>query len=105
MMNRIDPRSPGKSTQTDEFCDPHGHIGSMGNSGHENLSRSGSGSFSSLPQGGVSEDGDAMVAKYRSKGKAPRSDVPSGGNLNDEGDGYDDSDLYTGPSRPANERG
>ena len=89
-MKRIDPQSPGQSTQSDDFCDPHGHLGSMGNSGHENLGRSGGGSFTSLPRGGVSEDGDAMVAKYRPKGRASGgSDIPDGANLNDEGDGYE----------------
>jgi hypothetical protein len=88
-MKKIDPKSPGASSQSDDFCDPHGHVGSMGNSGHENQSRSGGGSFTGLPQGGVSEDGDAYVAKYRPKGEsAGDSDVPEGYELNDEGDGY-----------------
>jgi hypothetical protein len=89
MVAKIDPRSPGQSTQSDDFCDPHGHIGSMANSGHENLGRGGDGSFTSLPRGGVSEDGDRYVEKYRPKGGSrPGSDIPSGANLNDEGDGY-----------------
>ena len=108
-MNRIDPRSPGKSSQSDDFCDPHGHgVGSPSMGGHVGMGRDDSGGFSnkSLSRGGESEDGDAYVAKYRPRGGGGGSsdDVPSGANLNSDGDGYDDSDLYSGPSRPANER-
>jgi hypothetical protein len=90
-MNRIDPGSPGKSSQTDDFCDPHGHgVGSPSSGGHVGMGRDDDGNFSgSMSRGGSSPDGEAMVAKYRPRGGAmPDSDVPVGAELNDEGDGY-----------------
>ena len=103
MVDKIDPRSPGKSTAGDQFCDPYGRVGSMANSGHENLSRRSDGSFDAMPQGGVSSHGDDMVEKYRPGRRAvPRSDnpVPAGSNLNDEGTGYapDDDRDYSAPT-------
>lgn len=92
---RIDPRSPGKSTDTDAFKDPYGRIGAgLGNNGHENLGRDGGGRFSGfMPRGGESPQGDECVEKWRPRGSAPTSSiVPRGANLNDEGTGYDDSD-------------
>jgi hypothetical protein len=88
--SKIDPRSPGQSSQTDEHCDPHGNIGSMSPSGHEGLGRDGEGNFQSMSRGGTSEHGDDMVNKYRpGRGGSSSSDkIPSGAELNDDGDGY-----------------
>jgi len=93
-MKKIDPRTPGASTQSDDFCDPHGHgVGSPSEGGHVGMGRGDDGDFSnsSFARGGVSEDGDAMVAKYRpGKGGGGSSDkIPSGSSLNEDGDGYD----------------
>jgi hypothetical protein len=66
MVTKIDPRSPGKSSQSDDFCDPHGHgVGSPSDGGHVGMGRDDSGGFKSMARGGESPDGDAMVAKYR----------------------------------------
>ena len=92
MAPKIDPRSPGKSTAGDEHCDPHGHgVGSPSDGGHVGMGRDDNGGFRSMARGGVSEDGDAMVAKYRpGKGGGGSSDeIPSGSSLNEDGDGYD----------------
>ena len=67
-MKKIDPRSPGASTAGDDHCDPHGHgVGVDSGGGHVGMNRSDDGDFSnsSFSRGGVSEDGDAMVEKYR----------------------------------------
>ena len=67
-MKKIDPRSPGASSAGDDFCDPHGHgVGTSSDGGHVGMNRSDDGDFSnsSFSRGGVSEDGDRMVAKYR----------------------------------------
>jgi hypothetical protein len=94
-MNKIDPRSPGKSTANDDFCDPHDHgVGSPSMGGHVGMGRDDSGNFSnkSMSRGGESPDGDAMVEKYRpgrgGKGGGSSDEIPSGAELNDEGDGY-----------------
>jgi hypothetical protein len=91
---KIDPRSPGKSTQTDEHCDPHDHLGDMSPGAHEGLGRDGDGNFQSMSRGGTSEHGDDMVEKYRPgrKGSSSSDAVPSGAELNEEGDGYADND-------------
>ena len=92
-MNKIDPRSPGKSTAGDEFCDPHGHgVGSPSDGGHVGMGRDDSGGFKSMARGGESPDGDAMVAKYRpgrGGGGGSSDEIPSGSSLNEDGDGYD----------------
>jgi hypothetical protein len=90
-MKKIDPRSPGASSAGDEHCDPHGHgVGSPSEGGHVGMGRDDSGGFKSMSRGGVSEDGDAMVEKYRpGKGGGGSSDeIPAGSELNDDGDGY-----------------
>lgn len=93
-MKKIDPKSPGQSTASDDFCDPHGHgVGSPSMGGHVGMGRDDDGNFSnkSMSRGGESPDGDAMVAKYRpGRGKSSGSsdEIPSGSELNDEGDGY-----------------
>jgi hypothetical protein len=93
-MKKIDPRTPGASTAGDEHCDPHDHgVGSPSEGGHVGMGRDDDGNFSNkgMSRGGVSEDGDAMVAKYRpGKGGGGSSDsIPSGSNLNEDGDDYD----------------
>jgi hypothetical protein len=102
-MKTIDPRKPGASSQSDDFCDPHGHgVGSPSMGGHVGMGRDDDGSFSnkSMSRGGESPDGDDMVAKYRpgrGGGRGGSSDkIPSGASLNDEGDGYDDSSVDDG---------
>ena len=88
-MKKIDPKSPGQSSQSDDFCDPHGHVGAMGAGAHEGLGRTEDGSFASMSRGGSSPDGDAMVAKYRPKGGGGGGkQVDSGSELNDEGDDW-----------------
>jgi hypothetical protein len=93
-MKKIDPRSPGASSAGDDHCDPHGHgVGSDSSGGHVGMGRDDGGNFSnsSFSRGGVSEDGDAMVAKYRpgKGGGGGSSDaIPSGSELNEDGDGY-----------------
>ena len=90
-MKKIDPRNPGASTAGDEYCDPHGHgVGSPSEGGHVGLGRDDSGGFKSMSRGGESPDGDAMVAKYRpGRGRGGSSDeIPSGSELNEDGDGY-----------------
>ena len=72
-MKKIDPRSPGASTAGDDHCDPHGHgVGTDSGGGHVGMNRGDDGDFSnsSFSRGGVSEDGDAMVEKYRPGKKA-----------------------------------
>ena len=88
-MNSIDPKSPGKSTQSDDFCDPHGHgVGNPSMGGHLGMSRDDGGSFSgSMSRGGSSPDGDAMVAKYRPRGSAP-APMEAGTELNSDGDDW-----------------
>ena len=86
-MKKIDPRSPGQSSQSDDHCDPHGHIGAMSPGNHEGLGRTDDGSFASMSRGGSSPDGDAMVAKYRPKGGSSKQ-AESGSELNDEGDDW-----------------
>lgn len=92
-MKKIDPRNPGASTAGDDHCDPHGHgAGSPSMGGHVGMGRDDSGNFSSnMSRGGESPDGDAMVEKYRPRGGGGRSSdpIPSGSELNDDGDGYD----------------
>ena len=90
MRAKIDPRSPGQSTQSDDFCDPHGHTGSFTSNPHAGMGRDDDGNFSgSMSRGGVSPDGDDYVEKYRPKGgRAPSNGVPEGAELNDDGDGY-----------------
>ena len=91
MIPKIDPRSPGKSSAGDAHCDPHGHdVGSPSDGGHVGMGRDDSGGFKSMSRGGESPDGDAMVAKYRpGKGGGGSSDsIPSGSELNEEGDDY-----------------
>ena len=92
-MKKIDPRSPGASTAGDEHCDPHGHgVGSPSSGGHVGMGRDDEGNFSSMSRGGESPDGEAMVEKYRpGRGGGGRSSnpIPSGSELNDDGDGYD----------------
>ena len=76
-MKKIDPRSPGASSAGDDFCDPHGHGVGDGGGGHVGMNRDDEGGFknSSFSRGGVSEDGDAMVQKYRpGKGGGGSSD-------------------------------
>jgi hypothetical protein len=92
-MKKIDSRSPGASSAGDDHCDPHGHgVGSASDGGHVGMGRDDGGNFSnsSFSRGGVSEDGDAMVAKYRpGRGSGGSSDkIPSGSELNEDGDGY-----------------
>ena len=91
-MNKIDPRSPGKSSQSDDFCDPHGHgVGSPSDGGHVGMGRDDNGGFKSMSRGGESPDGDAMVDKYRpgrGGGGGSSDEIPSGSELNDDGDGY-----------------
>jgi hypothetical protein len=92
-MKKIDSRSPGASSAGDDHCDPHGHgVGSASDGGHVGMGRDDGGNFSnsSFSRGGVSEDGDAMVAKYRpGRGGGGSSDtIPSGSELNDDGTGY-----------------
>lgn len=88
---KIDPSSPGQSSQGDEHCDPHGHIGSMSPSGHEGLGRDGEGNFQSMARGGESEHGDDMVNKYRpGKGSAPKPFGGSAGELNSKLDNDED---------------
>lgn len=101
MVVRIDPRSPGKSSDSDAFKDPHGHdIGSPSMGGHVGMGRDEGGSFSnrSMPRGGESPDGDHYREKYRPRGGGGGSsdDIPAGSELNDEGTGYapeDDRDY------------
>lgn len=67
-MKKIDPRTPGASTAGDDHCDPHGHgVGSPSEGGHVGMGRDDDGGFSnsSFSRGGVSEDGERMVEKYR----------------------------------------
>ena len=75
-MKKIDPRSPGASTAGDDHCDPQGHgVGTSSDGGHVGMNRSDDGDFlsnSSFSRGGVSDDGDAMVEKYRPGKKGQR---------------------------------
>jgi len=90
-MSKINSSSPGQSSQGDAHCDPHGHgVGSPSDGGHVGMGRDDSGNFKSMARGGESPDGDAMVAKYRpGRGGGGSSDeIPSGSELNDDGDGY-----------------
>jgi hypothetical protein len=87
-MKKIDPKSPGQSSQSDDFCDPHGHVGAMSPGNHEGLGRTDDGSFAAMSRGGSSPDGDAMVAKYRPGGGGSGKQVASGSELNDEGDDW-----------------
>ena len=90
MQIKIDPRSPGQSSDNDCFKDPHGHgVGSPSDGGHVGMGRDDSGGFSKAwSQGGKSPDGDAMVAKYKPGGGGEAKTVDSGSELNDEGDGW-----------------
>jgi hypothetical protein len=99
MMARktIDPSSPGKSTADDMCYDPHGVFGAIGSGNHAGNSRDGQGSYvdgnASMPRGGSSPEGDEYVRKYKPGGRADNStDVPRGFELNDQGDGYADTD-------------
>lgn len=62
-MKKIDPRSPGQSSDCDDFKNPNGTAGGPGTG----MGRNDDGTFTnaSFSRGGVSEDGDAMVEKYR----------------------------------------
>jgi hypothetical protein len=96
MPKTIDPRSPGKSTATDDCYDPHNVFGAIGSGNHAGNSRDGQGSYvdgnASMPRGGESQWGDDYVSKYKPGGRADNStDVPRGYELNDEGDGYADA--------------
>ena len=80
-MSKIDPRKPGASTAGDDHCDPHGHgVGSPSDGSHVGMNRGDDGDFSnsSFSRGGVSEDGERMVQKYRpgKGGGGGSSDVP-----------------------------
>jgi hypothetical protein len=67
-MKKIDPRNPGASTAGDDHTDPHGHgVGGSSDGGHVGMNRDEDGGFSnsSFSRGGVSDDGERMVEKYR----------------------------------------
>lgn len=66
-MKKIDPRSPGQSSDCDDFKNPNGTAGGPGAGPHAGMDRDDSGGFSNqtFSRGGVSEDGDRMVEKYR----------------------------------------
>ena len=89
-MIKIDPKNIGQSTAGDEFCDPHGDLPSPNMGGHVGMARDGEGNFTkSMSEGGVSSDGDAMVAKYRPRSSATMAEpLETGYGLNDEGDGW-----------------
>jgi hypothetical protein len=90
-MYKVDPHNPGKSSQCDEFCDPHNRISDdFSGNPHAGMARDSEGNFSgSMSRGGVSSDGDAFVAKYRPRGGGGSSDeIPEGYELNSDGDGY-----------------
>jgi hypothetical protein len=87
-MKKIDPKSPGQSTATDDFCDPHDRLGDFAGNPHAGMSRDSSGSFSgSAGKGGTSSDGEAMVAKYRPKSATPET-LDTGYELNEDGDDW-----------------
>jgi hypothetical protein len=86
MVPKIDPAKPGQSTDSDQFKDVWGR--SQGPSGN-GASRDGDGKFKSMSYGGDSDDGEAMVAKYKPKGGGSSGEMAeSGSELNDDGDGW-----------------
>ena len=91
-MKKIDPRSPGQSSDDDCFKNPNGTAGGPGSGPHAGMGRDDDGSFNNktFSRGGISEDGDAMVAKYRPgrSGGGSSDTIPDGSELNEDGDGY-----------------
>jgi len=59
--------NPGATSAGDEHCDPHGHgVGSPSEGGHVGMGRDGAGGFAGQTgTGGVSPDGEQMIAKYK----------------------------------------
>ena len=80
--DKVNPRSPGKSSDSDCFKNPHG---SYSGPSSNNARRSDDGTFSPHPRGGESPDGEKMVEKYRPRGSGGGKQVESGSELNEEG--------------------
>jgi hypothetical protein len=70
----IDSAKPGKSTDSDQFKNPHGTA--QGPSGSGSGRDSGGRYQADMSYGGESPDGDAMVEKYKPKGSSSHINTP-----------------------------